>query len=90
MVTLDFNQRHATYIEVREANPKRRLDLPKMMTIAAVTVRGDVSETKAAFRFFTDGGATGGQIRLSSGDLQSTIEINWLNGNIAFGDGAQP
>lgn len=90
VVTFDFKQRLASLVDERKGNARRRLEIPKTMTVAAVTARGDVSDEGATYRFFADGGATGGQIRLTSGNLTRSIEINWLTGNISVGDGSQP
>jgi general secretion pathway protein H len=89
-VTFDFNQRVATFVGKQNENVLRRISIPETVTIAAVTARGDVSSESVTFRFFADGGATGGQIQLTSGSLARSIEINWLTGNISLLDGSRP
>ncbi len=90
VVTLDFDKRVAALVGGEKTKSGRRVSIPEKMTVSAVTARGDVSRESATFRFFADGGATGGKIRLTSGSLERQIEINWLTGNISLGDGSQP
>jgi general secretion pathway protein H len=89
-VTLDFDERTAALTDRQTAKHVRRLEIPETITISAVTASGDVSSNEVAFRFFADGGATGGRLRLTSGALEKSIEVNWLTGNIALVEGPLP
>lgn len=84
-VTLDFTRHLAS-----AAAPGRELVIPDTLTVTAVTARGDVARSTATFRFFADGGATGGTIRLKAGLQQRAIAISWLTGSIVISDGAKP
>ena len=78
-VTLDFETRTAA-----GDGKSRVLAIPANVSVAAITARGDVSEGRATFRFFADGGATGGEIKLRNGKTVRLIAINWLTGAITM------
>jgi general secretion pathway protein H len=61
---------------------KRETPIPASIGISVHTASGEVTERIAGFRFFPDGGATGGRIVLSSGGEKRTVAINWLTGQV--------
>jgi general secretion pathway protein H len=62
---------------------KRQTPIPEMIGVSIRTASGEVVDRVAGFRFFPDGGATGGRIVLSHGNDKRTVAINWLTGHIA-------
>lgn len=65
------------------ANGRRETNIPEGIGISIHTASGEVTDRIAGFRFFPDGGATGGRIVLSHGGEQRIVAINWLTGHIA-------
>jgi general secretion pathway protein H len=62
---------------------RRQRPLPDDITVQATTADEEViDEATAAFRFFPDGSATGGNILLSVGDLAFRVTVDWLTGRI--------
>ena len=58
-------------------------ELDDNIEIAFTTARSEIQEDgKAAIRFYPDGGATGGEIKLQREQLTKTISIDWLTGRI--------
>lgn len=74
---IDLNRRVFTV-----GHKKRETPIPRDVGISIHTASGEVTERVAGFRFFPDGGATGGRIVLSSGGEKRTVAINWLTGQI--------
>jgi general secretion pathway protein H len=59
------------------------LALPADGEIAVLTAREELVRTGApSFRFFADGGATGGAIRLTRNRIEERVAIDWLTGRI--------
>ncbi len=58
-----------------------RLDL-KMLTASAEAT----SEKEGRIRFFPDGGSTGGNVRLISGEREWRVNVSWLTGEIELKD----
>ena len=61
----------------------RQLNLPENTQITLNTAKSEqLSDTEAAFRFFSDGSSTGGRITLSHDPVETVIDINWLTGRV--------
>jgi general secretion pathway protein H len=54
-------------------------DIKLVLTTAS---KEQVSDTVARIRFFPDGSATGGEIKLSQGKFNYSIHIDWLTGRV--------
>ncbi len=60
-----------------------RVAFPPSSDIAVHTTRDELaSASNASFRFFPDGSATGGSIRLTAGGQSQRIAIDWLTGRV--------
>jgi general secretion pathway protein H len=64
-------------------NGKRETAIPGSVGISVHTASGEVTEQSAGFRFFPDGGATGGRIVVSHEGEKRTVAVNWLTGHVA-------
>jgi general secretion pathway protein H len=62
---------------------KRETPIPSIVGVSIYTANGELSNRSAQFRFFPDGGATGGRMVLSHAGEKRTIAVNWLTGHIA-------
>jgi general secretion pathway protein H len=62
------------------------LDIKGSLAVSALSARELSLAPKAAYRFFPDGGSTGGRIVLSKGDAIREIAINWLTGAVIVSD----
>jgi general secretion pathway protein H len=61
----------------------RTLALPPNATIEVLSARDElVTAAKPSFRFFPDGSATGGTIRMRTPALARTIAVDWLTGRV--------
>jgi general secretion pathway protein H len=59
--------------------------LPKRLDITLITARSEQRSAKVgAVRFYPDGSATGGQIRLAGGGQKFVVDVNWLTGRVAI------
>lgn len=59
------------------------VQLPDSIHLEIVTAQSEMtSETVGSFRFFPDGGATGGQIILSRGGHRLVLDIDWVTGRV--------
>jgi general secretion pathway protein H len=56
--------------------------LPAGIALHIETAENQVDEGSASFRFFADGGSTGGKIQISNATMIREIDINWLNGAV--------
>lgn len=75
----------ARLLRVPAAGKQR--ELPQDIVVRVTTVEEEiVDESTAAFRFFPDGSATGGNIMLSVGDLGFRVTVDWLTGRIHVAD----
>ena len=73
-----------------QSNPDRTFEIPKGVALSIVTSDNEVLDDAGAFRFFPDGGSTGGKIILSKGDNRREIAINWLTGGVVVSSGEAP
>ena len=79
-LSIDVEKKHLTLLE-----KKLKLDLPEGSRLTLFTANTEqLSETSGAFRFFSDGSSTGGRITLALGQLNNSIDINWLTGAISI------
>lgn len=81
---LDLDQRTFTTPAGTKAEPVH--DTIKLTAASAGSL---ANSGKAAYRFFAEGGSTGGQIILERAGLRKTIAISWLTGAITIESGAQ-
>ena len=59
--------------------------LPKSVAIKVFTAQSElVGGTAGAFRFFSDGGSTGGRSTLSANARNYDVDINWLTGQVVI------
>ncbi|QTN26118.1 GspH/FimT family pseudopilin [Rhodoferax sp. AJA081-3] len=66
---------------------QRVYQLPKSIAVKLFTAQSElVNGSTGAFRFFPDGGSTGGRITLSARDRNYDVDINWLTGQVAILD----
>ena len=62
------------------------ISIPETVQIEVLTAREELTTaTTPTFRFFPDGSATGGTIRLSTPATARAISIDWLTGRITRG-----
>jgi general secretion pathway protein H len=52
--------------------------------VEAVTAAHLISGQFIRYRFFPDGGSSGGEVQLSAQDAKATFQLNWLNGATTF------
>jgi general secretion pathway protein H len=63
-----------------ELQPRR---LPDNVGVRFTTAQSEqLSKGTASIRFFPDGGATGGAVRLSRGERHNDVVVDWLTGRI--------
>jgi general secretion pathway protein H len=59
--------------------------LSQKIDITMITARSEQRSGKvASMRFYPDGSATGGQIRLRGGGQKYVVDVNWLTGRVAI------
>ncbi|MCW5724703.1 MAG: prepilin-type N-terminal cleavage/methylation domain-containing protein [Maricaulaceae bacterium] len=64
-----------------EISPRGRVhDLPRSVEIEAVVADTELAQSRAAVRFFPDGGATGGRFDLAAGRVRGAVRVNWITG----------
>ena len=73
-----------------QTEPDKTFEIPKGITLSIITTDNEIMEDAGAFRFFPDGGSTGGKIILSRGDSRREIAISWLTGAIVVSSGEAP
>lgn len=73
-----------------QTGPDRTFELPKAIALSIVTSDNEILDDAGAFRFFPDGGSTGGKIILTKGGNRREIAINWLTGGIVVSSGETP
>jgi general secretion pathway protein H len=90
------NREAAVYVDVEEKiygvegtiegeGPAR--PLPAKTEIQFLTAAEEISrEARGAIRFFPDGSATGGGLRLSQGASSYRITVHWLTGQVTLDD----
>lgn len=80
-VNFDLQQR---MVAVAGHKPFR---IPDGIEIALTTTEAEKQDdSKAAVRFYPDGGSTGGRVTLTVGERAYRIDIDWLSGRIAIDD----
>jgi general secretion pathway protein H len=69
------------YFQYGRENTKKYYadDIKLILTTAS---KEKVSDTVARIRFFPDGSATGGEIKLNQGKFNYSIHIDWLTGRV--------
>jgi general secretion pathway protein H len=68
---------------VAAGRPLRQLDSD--LALRFTTARsGVLAPTAGTIRFFPDGSATGGAIRLVRDDLQAGVRVDWLTGEVSI------
>jgi general secretion pathway protein H len=55
---------------------------PAGTTLQIETAENQINQDTASFRFFADGGSTGGKIILIKGNIERELDINWLTGAV--------
>jgi len=66
------------------------VQLPDSIHLEIVTAQSEMtSETVGSFRFFPDGGATGGQIILSRSGHRLVLDIDWVTGRVRLYEDAE-
>lgn len=76
--TLDVDS--GTYRVAGEPRPRH---LPRDIGVRFTTAREErLSAGTASIRFFPEGGATGGAVRLSRGERHYDVTVDWLTGRI--------
>lgn len=73
-----------------QTSPDKTFEIPKGITLSIVTSDNEILDDAGAFRFFPEGGSTGGKIILTKGDNRREIAINWLTGGIVVSSGEAP
>ena len=59
--------------------------IPETIAVTVVTAQDEIAgEGLANFRFFPDGSASGGRIKLEKNAVTWQIDINWLTGQISL------
>jgi general secretion pathway protein H len=61
--------------------------LPPSLNIDITATAADLSASSVRLRFFADGSASGGRIRLSNGTRSAVITIDWLTGHVKSASG---
>lgn len=64
--------------------------LPKAVTVAVVAAREEMATPEAVgIRFYPDGSATGGRVRLAQGGRRLDITVDWLTGRARVADATE-
>ena len=70
--------------KIKVAGKQRDLSLPDDVALTLVTAQQErLSTHEGTIRFYPDGSATGGQVRLRRGDRVSSVDVNWLTGRVS-------
>lgn len=85
VLSMDLKKRLLLQVE-----SNRTYAIPGDMQIQVLTAENEVLDDSAAFRFFPEGGSTGGKITLLKADLKREIAINWLTGAVVVSAGETP
>lgn len=64
--------------------------LPASVRLKLTTGDSLIMEHQGSIVFFANGGATGGTLLLTDGDITRRIAVNWLTGAIVIDDGPEP
>lgn len=87
---LSQNRETAVFVDVGEkvfgqADSEKRWPLPKESDITILTAAEEITaEQRGAIRFFPDGSATGGGVRLSQAGTSYQISVHWLTGQVSL------
>lgn len=73
-----------------QTDPDRTFKIPDGIAMQILTVTNETVQNSGAFRFFPDGGSTGGKIILTKNDLHREIAISWLTGAVVSSSGGMP
>lgn len=68
---------------VAAGQPLRQLDSDTVLRFTTAR-SGVIAPTAGTIRFFPDGSATGGRIRLARDGLQAGVQVDWLTGEITI------
>lgn len=68
---------------VAAGQPLRQLDSDTVLRFTTARA-GAIAPTAGTIRFFPDGSATGGRIRLARDGLQASVQVDWLTGEITI------
>lgn len=80
VLTLDTAQHR-----YRVTGQKGFRNLSKKIQLSMTTSRSErLGKSTSSIRFYPDGSATGGQIKLANPKQKFTIDVNWLTGRIAI------
>ena len=81
-VTVRINVKQGT---IQVAGRQKALSIPDDVVITLVTAQQEqLSEHEGTIRFYPDGSSTGGQVRFSRGEQTSSVDVNWLTGQVNF------
>lgn len=65
-------------------NREATIDLPDGVTLEADVAESESASGTAGIRFFKDGSSTGGTLRFDWNGNRSSIDVNWLTGNVVI------
>lgn len=79
--TLDFDLSQNSYTLTKQTKIQR---IAEDIDVTVRTAKEDLQNGVAKLRFFPDGSATGGRIKLEKNKLAQEININWLTGQVSI------
>lgn len=93
--SLSSNRERSLTVDIKkglliQTNPDKTFELPEGIGMSIITSNNEIMKDAGAFRFFPDGGSTGGKIILSKGENRREIAISWLTGGIVVTSGEAP
>ena len=93
--SLSSNRERSLTVDIKkglliQTNPDKTFELPEGIGMSIITSNNEIMKDAGAFRFFPDGGSTGGKIILSKGENRREIVISWLTGGIVVTSGEAP
>lgn len=80
MVDVTFDRDKRTWTIARGAAPLRFDDSIK---VTALTIAEAVSEKRVSYRFFPEGGNSGGRVLLEANSAATEISLHWLTGAVS-------
>jgi general secretion pathway protein H len=81
IVTVQFDRSTRTWTASNSVQP---FQLDSAIAIVASTIEGEVTAKKIGYRFFPEGGNSGGHIILSWADDHVEIGLNWVTGAVTW------
>ncbi len=87
---LSQNREAAVFVDVREKvfgleSSDKRWPLPPQSEVTILTAAEEIAaEQRGAIRFFPDGSATGGGVRISQAGTSYQVSVHWLTGQISL------